>query len=99
MHVTVTVVVAIKVSSTSIRFGATTVTATITPHESGQTIDLQRYLRTKGRVTIATAHESSTGTASWKTALPRASDQLRILKPVTTRYGASYSSTMTMKVS
>jgi hypothetical protein len=100
MHVTVTVVVAIKVSSTSIRYGtATTITTTITPHESGQTIVLQRYEGTKGWVTIATGHESSTGTASWKTTLPRGTDQLRILKPATTRYGASYSSTMTIKVS
>jgi hypothetical protein len=99
-HVSVTTAVTLKATATSIRSGtASHLTAVATPHETGTTVSLQRNETGKGWVTIATGHESATGTVTWAITLPRGTQQLRVVKAATTRYAASTSATITIRVS
>ena len=92
--------VSIKLSATTIKYGTTLkVTTAESPIESAVSLTLQRYVDGTGWVTIATTHESTTGTGSFSVKLPKVyTQQLRVVKSATTKYTTSYSSTAIVTV-
>jgi hypothetical protein len=98
-RVSVTTKVTAKASTTTLSHTATLkITVTEAPKESGVLLSLQRYVTGTGWVTIATTHESSTGTATFAVKLPTGSQTLRVVKAATTRYATSISTSLKVSV-